>query len=189
MNRWNLENLNLEPCKFARGYDFCAKHLQQIEDPVRAAGFIDKEERDIFIENNIDSLAASGKLENIIIDLYVMLELPLYKLGIEVWAYLFDRCDRGRLLAEGDELPKELGSEFTIYRGQNLDEDPGISWTLSKEKAAWFASVRNMKGLVKNGKTGVIDMRVTIDDILFYTNERQEQEVVISPYIHHGYIL
>lgn len=180
MNRWNLEGIYFEEYRFSYEYNFLVKKLQNIEDPYKAASFVPKQERDIFIIYNIEKLASSGNLEKIMINFYTMVNFPMASFDIDRWIYMFSHCNRSRLLAEGDELPKELGSEFTIFRGQNLKEWPGISWTLSKEKADWFAK-RNEMFLKGKGKMGVVDMRVTIDDILFYTNERQEQEVAILP--------
>lgn len=185
MNRWNLKGISFEEYKFFYEYDFLVRKLQDIEDPYKAASFVPKQERDIFIIFNIEKLVASGKLEKIMINFYTMVNFPMTSFDIERWRYMFDHCNRSRLLAEGDELPKELGSEFTIYRGQNLEEVPGISWTLSKEKADWFAK-RNEMFLGGKGKTDVVDMRVTLDDILYYYNGREEQEVVVSPHKLYG---
>jgi len=181
MNRWNLEGVDFEMSSGTFACNFLARRkIQEIEDAYDAASIVYMRERDIFIENNIEILSASGKLEKIMIDFYTMLHVPMRDLDIYQWEYLFDFCDRDRLLAEGDALPKELGSEFTIYRGQNLDVEPGISWTLSKEIAAFFVQ-RSEDLLNAKGKAGIIDMKVNIDDILYYYNGREEQEIVVSP--------
>lgn len=67
-----------------------------------------------------------------------------------------------------DNLPGKV----MIYRGCNKENENGMSWTLSKEKANWFA-----KRIRKDGK--VLSKEVCKEDILFYTNGRSEQEVVL----------
>ncbi|MCG3884133.1 hypothetical protein I3271_05485 [Photobacterium leiognathi] len=64
-------------------------------------------------------------------------------------------------------LPKEV----TIYRGGN---HKGLSWTLDKSQAEWFA---------KRFDSNQTVMIATVNkaDILHYTDSRGEQEIVASP--------
>lgn len=182
MNLWNLKNIE---CYLGLTNDWACDHLLMNEirnekDVGRAARLVPKPERMIFIENNFKALVASGKLERVLFDFYMLLNFPVWSYGLSRWELLFGICDRERLLSAGDILPGNLGTPFTIYRGQDLSKDAGISWTLSKEKAEWFAQ-RNAEHINKNAKAGVIEMQATVDDILFYNNGREEQEVVVDP--------
>ena len=65
---------------------------------------------------------------------------------------------------------------ITVYRGINgRNRKGGHSYTTSREKAEWFAN--RYKSLGDNGY--VIEKTVTADDIIFYDNSRNEQEVFI----------
>lgn len=65
---------------------------------------------------------------------------------------------------------------ITVYRGINgRNRKNGHSYTTSKEKAEWFAN--RYKSLNDIGY--VIEKTVTIDDIVFYDNSRNEQEVFV----------
>ena len=66
---------------------------------------------------------------------------------------------------------KTMDSVVTVYRG---GDKKGLSWTLDKEKAIWFANRFNGNQLVLTGL-------VNKSDILHYTDSRSEQEVVINP--------
>lgn len=71
-------------------------------------------------------------------------------------------------------LPMLLAETFTIYRGGNKN---GFSWTLDRDVAidadaghrAWYGE-----------SEGVHEMQVTRDQVLFYTDSRQEKEVLIN---------
>jgi len=72
-------------------------------------------------------------------------------------------------------LPKTL----TIYRGYQHGihrHKMGLSWTLSKEKAVWFAYRRP-----ENGKPMVALGRCRKADVFCYTNGREEDEIIIDP--------
>ena len=66
---------------------------------------------------------------------------------------------------------------ITIYRGSNSGirrAADAISWTTEKDVAEWFAN-----RFIRVGKKGhVYEAKIKVDDILSYTNERLEREVM-----------
>lgn len=88
-----------------------------------------------------------------------------------------------------DEMIEEDKSVFdslpdlvTIYRGTSLDEyekqEYGQSWTLSKEKAEFFAYKYNH--FHEGTKRVVVSTQLTKNDIFAYTSERDEEECLIN---------
>jgi len=71
-----------------------------------------------------------------------------------------------------DLLPKRI----TIYRGlqDKKAKIKSLSWTLSEDKAKWFAS--RFRGEIK-----VYKAEIDKEDVFMYTNDRNEEEVVINP--------
>lgn len=104
---------------------------------------------------------------DLITDIWIDTEMPYQQR--DLWSELFS------LRTPTESLVSDLPDEFTIYRGG--DED-GYSWTLSEEKAEWFEE-RNQRFGFKN--TQVLKRTVRRKDVLFYNNDREEQEVVILP--------
>jgi hypothetical protein len=68
---------------------------------------------------------------------------------------------------------KSLPSKITVYRGyQPRKNKNGLSFTLDREKAEWFAN--------RFWKTGKIWVRtVSKDNVFAYTNDRDEKEIII----------
>ncbi len=62
-----------------------------------------------------------------------------------------------------------LPENVTVYRGGDPD---GISWTLSRKVAVWFAERPNIE---------VHQRVIHRDRILFYSNDREEQEIIFDP--------
>ena len=90
------------------------------------------------------------------------------------------------------KAPRDLPKKLTIYRGTyGLPPQAaaqGLSWTLSKEKACWFAERGPYGHDVYprnefNRKHGPLLIETTIsrDEVLLYTDERSEKEVVCLP--------
>ena len=66
-------------------------------------------------------------------------------------------------------LPKEL----TVYRGYGCEANMrGMSYTLSLEKAMWFAQRFGAKG-------GVLKKQIKKEDAFAYMNSRGEQEIIL----------
>jgi hypothetical protein len=91
---------------------------------------------------------------------------------------LIAEADRRRLLAAGDPLPPQLA--YRLYRGVAgrgaARRIRGLSWSLSLEKAQWFAT----RGAEFFGlpDPAVYTVRIPCWDVLAYINDRQEQEII-----------
>ena len=95
---------------------------------------------------------------------------------LDRWKIMLDHMDTYKRLAR---LPKEWvddlpDGEFRIYRGGTPN---GFSWSLDKGIAEWFATRFKSIGIVDK----VYTMLVTKAEVLWYTDERNEQEVVLIP--------
>ena len=104
---------------------------------------------------------------DLIIDTWIDTEMAFQQR--ELWSEVFS------LRTHPESLVSDLPDVFTVYRG---GDEEGFSWTLSEEQAEWFAE-RNQKFGFKN--TQVVKKIVHREDVLFYSNDRQEQEVVLLP--------
>jgi len=101
---------------------------------------------------------------------WVLTENP--SVNMKHWIKLFKYfTEKKELLMSEQELEffNNLPEEITIYRGADTIE--GISWTLCKEKAEWFAKRYN-----KNGK--VFEKTVKKHDCLCFLNDRKEEEII-----------
>lgn len=96
------------------------------------------------------------------------------------WLKLFEAkrgCRDAFMDSSEASLFRKLPNELTIYRGYQRGRGrTGISWTLVKETAAWFA--RRWPG---KGEPMVVVGRCNKTDVLGYTNGRNEQEIIINP--------
>lgn len=83
---------------------------------------------------------------------------------------------------------KTLDGTLTIYRGicwvAELDDpagpDSGIAWTLSKERAEFFAR-RNAKFTGDEGDPWVLTATVEASKVLGYFTDREEDEIMVDP--------
>ena len=83
---------------------------------------------------------------------------------------------------EGRKYLIELPNEITIYRGMTIAEfeskEFGISWSLKKEVAEFFANKYMRNFSTKGEKTKVHKLKISKDQILAYFNERNEHEII-----------
>ena len=96
---------------------------------------------------------------------------------IETWKKLFkSKRNKKENLMGGQELAtyESLDNELIIYRGcvKGLNEN-GLSWTLNKDQAEWFAKRFDKDGIV-------IEKRINKKNIVAYFNSRGEEEVVVA---------
>jgi hypothetical protein len=90
---------------------------------------------------------------------------------------MFKKADQKILMGETNDYQvyTALPDEIIIYRGlQNKKaKKRGLSWTLDKNKAVWFAHRFNQKNQVLRAK-------IRKEHIFMYTNCRGESEVVVN---------
>lgn len=101
---------------------------------------------------------------------------------LEFWLKCFaaERSNRESFLINDEEKMafNDLPDTLTIYRGYRHKQfEKGISWTLSLKTAVWFAYRLSTLG----GKAMVVFGTCKKADVLGYTNDRQEQEIIIDP--------
>lgn len=90
------------------------------------------------------------------------------------WILLLDNSDSQKIaiMDTGEQLTfEELPDEFIIYRGHQKQNKKGISFSLSEEKAEWFANRYKKKGKVRS-------VKVKKEDCFAYLNSRNEQEIL-----------
>jgi hypothetical protein len=100
---------------------------------------------------------------------------------LKAWKRLWRKSKTYRDFVMETEEIRELNAMpdvITIYRGiQYKSQKRGISWTLSKEKAEWFAN----RWLRKNQTAKVLSGTIKKDKVLAYFKGRNEQEIVAFP--------
>lgn len=120
-------------------------------------------------------------------------DVPYWELLSEIWTdtenmwqHLDDwkilltslRPHREMMMSEEERQFKEnMKNRVQIYRGcEEGVNEVGLSWTLSKEKAEWFAN--------RFGKNGIVRERpINKAEIIAYLNGRGEQEIIVKPFI------
>ena len=94
--------------------------------------------------------------------------------NLEEWKRILrsPRVIQKSIMREEDyKLYEELPNDLVIYRGCVSKNENGLSWTLSKEKAEWFAS--------RFGKTGhILEARIEKSNAIALLNHRNEQEII-----------
>jgi hypothetical protein len=99
--------------------------------------------------------------------------------NLDHWIVLFKHViDPAGLMTDGDRevwsILRDIKS-VTVYRGQHVDGKPtGISWTLNRDKAEWFANRWGVDG-------HVLKRAVPGSRLLAYFSGRGEDEVIILP--------
>jgi hypothetical protein len=104
--------------------------------------------------------------------------MPCRAWALETWEYFFSVADEGKLMMAPNIPFSPASTTFNIYRGCIQDGLRAISWTMDKEKASWFANIYQ-KNLRVN--TGVYEFTVSLDQVAFCANDREEFEVVLNP--------
>ena len=85
------------------------------------------------------------------------------------------KCNPKYLMSqENFKVYENLPDTFTVYRGlqENAQED-GLSWTLSKDVAEWFANRFDNEG-------EIIEKVIHKSEVIAYFNDRDEEEVVLD---------
>ena len=111
-------------------------------------------------------------------DVWTLVEFPNIDVNVSKREFMqfFRRAHKEWLMDEDEyKFYKELPEEITVYRGTGKGARHllGLSWTLDYEKAKWFATRWNKKGVIYKGK-------IRKENVLAYFSRRNESEVVID---------
>ena len=113
-----------------------------------------------------------NQIGKILCNLYTSREYILNKLDIDIIKKTFSGYNVSRI--PSDKINDN--NLITIYRGQTYASTPlqeALSWSLDKSVARWFANRFNSNGKIYKGK-------VKLQDVMLYTNSRNEQEVLVE---------
>lgn len=150
--------------------------LESTENPIEAMRVLNSREYIQFLLNNLDLFRKQNCLEKGVLWLYYLKNTPFATAGdYETWKFLLNNCDVERLYAEGRPFPFDT---VTAYRGSVTGITTGLSWTVSREKAAWFLDRWADKEL---GGGTIFALEITRDDILLYIEDKGKQEVILVP--------
>jgi len=155
---------------YNRQYAFKVKHMAELLKAGKVGEYLALVERPYRLEAMLEIFAnypAQWEIKAFMLrKTWIDCEAP--HTNIHVWKSLFSD-PRFNKFYTGTK--KGLPKEFLIFRGYQGEFDDGISWTLDKEKAEWFANRFNKKGVVKA-------LMVRREDVIAYFNDRQEQEII-----------
>lgn len=87
-----------------------------------------------------------------------------------------ERPNRDSFMTDEEQrFLKSKPAKFVVYRGRSCKHrGSGVSWTLSREKAEWFAARYGLPGRV-------LIRRVRKSEVFAYLDGRQEQEIILLP--------
>jgi len=139
-----------------------------------------------WLEENIDLIKDDKQYYNFLKDAYMMTEFPMN--GFSNYRDLLDLFyarKNSKLMLDKDELEllNSLPNEVKIWRGVKVDDvldddNIGLSFTLNKDKAIWFAERFAQAGV---SQAILIEAVVKRDDILSIFLNRDEEEVIVNP--------
>jgi hypothetical protein len=150
--------------------------LENEDNPVKAMRTLNPLEHVQFLLNNLELFKESNCLEEAVLLLYYRKNTPFVTFGdYDVWKFLLKSCDADRLYNQGSPLPSE---KVTGYRGSITGTATGLSYTISKKKAAWILDRWQDKEL---GGGTVFSLEITRKDIMVYIEDEVRQEVILIP--------
>lgn len=192
-----------------RSKDLCAQDAEKGKKELEALGKRKSKDIDKWI-SAFDSYGlnlgkSSKKIYNFYTELYMENRIPTeVQFPLFMHIYVHYPVEKGfdKYLLEAydnypekkrDKICKDIYNELgdckdengylTVYRGEYFDVEFGssidigqaISFTLDYKKAIFFACRWNSK------KAKVYTAKVAFDDIIYYTDERNESEVIVRP--------
>ncbi len=197
---WNLENIRFlhPPDDFTGSFTnkkMQARHialqeekideinsaLEKEENPIKAMYVLNRLEYIQFVTNNLENFKSHNCLEKAVLGLYYHKNTPFAQAGnYDTWKFFFENCDKDLLFRQGSELPHE---KIVAYRGSVTGIAKGFSWTVDKDKVAWFLNRWADKSL---GGGTIYSQEVNREDILVFIKDEEKQEVILKPSLAEG---
>lgn len=173
-----IDESNFERLKQQR-YDMMNEYLEREDGLFGMFLMIRKPDRFnllYFVQDLLDE----KEFNDLLSDTWTNTEFP-HMYGVKFLISFFCKSKK-ELLMDREELVyyDNLPDMIDVYRGiQNIGSKKktikGLSWTLSKEKAVWFANRFHAKG-------DVYKSSIKKEYVYAYFNGRSEQEIVLNPY-------
>jgi hypothetical protein len=136
------------------------------------------------VEANVKPLKSRGIYEKALLDAFTGTRTNNAQFPLGRMRWLFELADPDQLRKVGDPLPG--AGPFTLYRGVSgrgrARRVRGFSWTADLDMACWFAC-REWIGddaIRPAPDPAVVRGVFAAQDVLFYVNERDEQEFVVD---------
>ena len=120
----------------------------------------------------LQNILSEQEYVNVVKDWYTQTEI-VYQ-DLQLWIDTFKSIKNTKLLMDYDELNyfNNLPKKIVIYRGGVSKR--GISWTLNKDIAEWFAN--RFRAINKGGQ--LFEKKVYKNDCIAYFNDREEEEII-----------
>jgi hypothetical protein len=129
------------------------------------------------VRRNLELLRQRGIYESALISAFVGCKYNNRQHRIWDIIFLLSIADRDKLRAAGSSLPGV--GPFVVYRGvHGTGRDRrvrGLSWTLDRDIAAWFAS------RFSGADQAVYTATVTAEEVYCFYDDRKEREVICHP--------
>lgn len=121
-----------------------------------------------------------GEYWKLLGQMYILTEIVSFQQKTVRDLFSSSRPEREKLMdADEQKILDALPDELTIYRGYDLTNSKGWSWTLSEEKAEWFAN--RWREASPERRRNVATGRVRKKDVIAYFDGRNEKEIIANP--------
>lgn len=143
---------------------------------------LESQNRMAFVASNLTQLISYGLYEEALFNAYIGTKTNFNVWKLRDLKFMFNLADRDVLYKLGDDVEKKY--PITVYRGICGDGDVyrprGLSWTTDLEQAKWFATFPQERYKKKFNNIHVYKTQVSKKKTYFYTNGREESEVVCN---------
>lgn len=158
MSKQDIKELNFETSSYDDAHELLTDLIEEnyCKYPLTSVG--------ISYDKENDKEMVNQKIE----ELWTASEFPHHQ--FETWVELF-KWHSGQKCFKDTPVPD---GRFKVYRGG--DEELGFSWTIDKEQAEWFVNRHHLMG---DEHSFLREMLIKREDVLFYTDERGEKEIVL----------
>ena len=161
--------INLLMTRVSKYEDYLNKNIIVNDDVENALLLVDKN----FLHHQLLQILSKNNTQlnlnehwELIINNWTLQEFTSFNEKGDVWRKIF------KLKKPIAKLVEKLPDKFIAYRA---GDENGFSWTLSKEKALWFQNrFKEQFGVIP-----FLEKEYLRENVLFYTNIRKEEEVVI----------
>lgn len=162
---------------FEKAKKYIMKGLNECKNVYDVFGMLNKPYRLIFYKYVKDDLSDEDKTQ-LLFDIYTETEFPNQDVNVTPYELCdwFSEVDISAVISDSDkEFQDKLPKTITVYRGVSKGSVNGLSWTLSYDKAKWFANRLSSKA-----ENTVYIGKINKEDIFCFTDCRNEKELILN---------